>query len=95
MIQSASAPASSAEFRRVARIAGLFAILVLAAARLGLGLSIVRELTELHGGSVKALSDGPGRGSSFTVWRPLLDASAAASSGLAAARDYGEVIGRP
>ena len=62
---------------------------------LGLGLSIVRELTELHGGSVKAFSDGPRRGSSFTVSRPLLDASAAASSGLAAARDYGEVIGRP
>jgi PAS domain S-box-containing protein len=37
---------------------------------LGLGLSIVRQLVELHGGSVSALSDGPGRGASFTVELP-------------------------
>jgi signal transduction histidine kinase len=39
---------------------------------LGIGLSLVRQLVELHGGSVTAESDGPGRGSTFTVWLPAL-----------------------
>lgn len=38
---------------------------------LGLGLTIVRKLTEMHGGIVSAKSDGPGRGSEFTVQIPL------------------------
>jgi PAS domain S-box-containing protein len=42
---------------------------------LGLGLSIVRHLVELHGGTVTARSDGPQRGSAFCVQLPLLDAS--------------------
>jgi signal transduction histidine kinase/CheY-like chemotaxis protein len=37
---------------------------------LGLGLTIVRHLTELHGGRVWARSEGPGRGSEFTVELP-------------------------
>lgn len=37
---------------------------------LGLGLSLVRSLVELHGGSVKATSEGPGRGSEFSVRLP-------------------------
>jgi nitrogen-specific signal transduction histidine kinase/CheY-like chemotaxis protein len=39
---------------------------------LGLGLAIVRHLTELHGGSVSVHSDGEGRGSRFSVRLPLM-----------------------
>jgi len=38
---------------------------------LGIGLSIVRSLVDLHGGSVRAHSDGPGRGSMFEVRLPI------------------------
>ena len=37
---------------------------------LGLGLSIVRSLVELHGGRVVAHSDGEGRGATFSMWLP-------------------------
>jgi CheY-like chemotaxis protein len=37
---------------------------------LGLGLALVRELVELHGGTVRAMSDGRGRGSTFMVQLP-------------------------
>jgi signal transduction histidine kinase len=42
---------------------------------LGIGLSIVRSLVDLHGGSVSARSDGPGKGSQFTVRLPLHSAA--------------------
>jgi CheY-like chemotaxis protein/two-component sensor histidine kinase len=37
---------------------------------LGIGLTIVKKLVELHAGSVSARSDGPGKGSTFTVRLP-------------------------
>lgn len=38
---------------------------------LGLGLAIVRHVVELHGGSVSAHSEGPGRGATFVVELPI------------------------
>jgi signal transduction histidine kinase/CheY-like chemotaxis protein len=43
---------------------------------LGLGLAIVRKIVDLHGGSVSAASEGPGRGSRFDVSLPLAAAQA-------------------
>jgi PAS domain S-box-containing protein len=39
---------------------------------LGIGLTLVRSLVEMHGGSVTAYSDGPGHGSEFIVRLPAL-----------------------
>jgi two-component system CheB/CheR fusion protein len=38
---------------------------------LGIGLTLLRTLVELHHGRVEAHSDGAGRGSTFTVWLPV------------------------
>ena len=44
---------------------------------LGLGLAIVRQFVELHGGSISAHSDGPGHGARFIVLLPLPTQSSA------------------
>jgi signal transduction histidine kinase len=66
---------------------------------LGLGLTIVRNLTELHGGSVEAHSEGRNRGSHFTVRLPLsagalrsADAAPAAPTAVRSAGDGPSVL---
>ncbi|MBI2873774.1 MAG: PAS domain S-box protein [Firmicutes bacterium] len=43
---------------------------------LGIGLTLVRSLVELHGGHVEAHSEGPGKGSEFVVRLPLVEGRA-------------------
>jgi two-component system, sensor histidine kinase len=54
---------------------------------LGIGLTLVRRLVELHGGAVHAHSDGDGRGSTFTVRLPTIAAPARPESNGHAIRD--------
>jgi signal transduction histidine kinase len=56
------------------------------ASGLGLGLSLVRSLAELHRGTVTVVSDGIGRGSCFTVRLPLHAQHASTTLALAHAR---------
>ena len=46
---------------------------------LGLGLAIVKQIAELQGGNVRAESDGPGTGATFTVTLPLHESSFASA----------------
>jgi two-component system, OmpR family, sensor histidine kinase SenX3 len=59
-------------FKRFYRIPGAVAVRVKGT---GLGLFVVRSVVQRHGGRVFAASDGPGRGSTFTVQLPLLPPS--------------------
>jgi PAS domain S-box-containing protein len=61
------------------------------ASGLGLGLSIVRQIADVHGGSVSAESEGLGRGATFTLRLPVAphaerDRSAAPAAAMPAAR---------
>ncbi len=44
---------------------------------LGIGLTMVKGLVEMHGGGVRAFSEGPGKGSEFVVRLPLLQLQSA------------------
>jgi two-component system, chemotaxis family, CheB/CheR fusion protein len=57
---------------------------------LGIGLSLVFQLVSLHGGSVKASSPGPGKGSIFEVRLPLADPAIPASPPEAKAPEAGK-----
>jgi PAS domain S-box-containing protein len=45
---------------------------------LGVGLTLARRIAQLHGGDVEGFSEGPGRGSEFVFWLPLIEPEAAA-----------------
>ncbi len=51
---------------------------------LGLGLSIVKQIVEAHGGSISAASPGPGLGSTFVVELPLSQTGKEAGAGASA-----------
>jgi PAS domain S-box-containing protein len=51
------------------------------ASGLGIGLSLVRGIVGLHGGTISAVSEGPGKGSRFEVRLPLAVAAEAAPAG--------------
>jgi len=57
---------------------------------LGIGLSLVRRMAELHGGGIEAESKGPGGGSTFTLRLPRIEHLAAQAPAPAAAPEHGK-----
>ncbi|QEI08644.1 PAS domain S-box protein [Pigmentiphaga aceris] len=49
---------------------------------LGIGLALVKHLVDAHSGRIEASSDGPGRGSRFSVWLPLASSEPDAQAGV-------------
>ena len=57
---------------------------------LGIGLSLVRRLSELHGGSIEADSKGPNRGSTFTLRLPRIEHPVAAAPAAPERAEHGK-----
>jgi signal transduction histidine kinase len=62
---------------------------------LGLGLAIARHLTELHGGTIRAESPGPGGGATFTLTFPVLGNGALRAARTEADESRASTGGRP
>ena len=60
---------------------------------LGIGLSLVRQLVEMHGGTIQAHSEGPGRGTEFVVRLPALVEGGSPSPRIAPRRRTAGVLG--
>ncbi|MBN1240426.1 MAG: response regulator [Gammaproteobacteria bacterium] len=58
---------------------------------LGIGLALARGLVELHGGTVHAVSDGPGKGAEFVVRLPLAGAASETAQPASLPDDAGAV----
>jgi signal transduction histidine kinase len=63
-------------------------------AGLGIGLTMVRRLVELHGGRVEATSAGRGQGAELTLWLPLAEPLPSLPSGSSAALPAGRCAAR-
>ena len=60
-------------------------------AGLGVGLTLVKRIVELHGGRAEARSDGRGRGSEFVIYLPASERPVAAAASPAAAPKLGQL----
>jgi CheY-like chemotaxis protein len=62
---------------------------------LGLGLALVRDLTQLHGGIVRAESEGVNKGAAFTVLLPVKAKSVGEKAGILTNEKFAEETQRP
>ena len=59
---------------------------------LGIGLTLVKALVDMHGGTIEARSEGLGKGSVFSVWLPLAVETTAADAPSAATSSGGRAV---